>query len=247
MATYFISDLHLSAAQPQISELFLKFLEQEAKKADALYILGDFFASWIGDDNPDPHNQRIIQALANFSETHHQIPIYMMHGNRDFLLGERFAQNSQCILLPDPTVIELYGESVVLTHGDQLCTLDTSYQRFRRFVRQPWIQKFFLSLPLKIRQTIAQFLRKKACNRRTMQDNKLQPLDRRWDVSSEAVYALLRTHRALRLIHGHTHKPAIHHFILDERPAIRAVLGDWGTTAKILVVAPHTLELKSIS
>jgi UDP-2,3-diacylglucosamine hydrolase len=246
MATYFISDLHLSANEPQISELFLKFLEEEAKKADALYILGDFFARWIGDDNTDPHDQRITQALANFSETHHQIPIYIMHGNRDFLLGERFIQNSQCILLPDPTVIELYGDTVVLTHGDQLCTLDTSYQRFRRFVRHPWTKKFFLRLPLLIRSKIAQLLSRKASGHPIPQ-KKPQNFDRRWDVSTDAVYALLRRYKATGLIHGHTHKPNIHHFILDERPTIRAVLGDWGTTAKILVYSPHSVSLKCIS
>ncbi|HQW58046.1 MAG TPA: UDP-2,3-diacylglucosamine diphosphatase [Gammaproteobacteria bacterium] len=238
MATYFISDLHLSETKPHLSALFLKFLRQDAKKADALYILGDLFEAWLGDDNADPDNISIINALAEFSET--GIPVYFMHGNRDFLIGDRFTVESHCELLQDPVVVELYNTPVLLTHGDLLCTLDHKYQRFRKFVRHPLIKKLFFSFPLCWRKKISSFLRKKS----TRADKKLA--NRKWDVTSEAVYQILREHKSLTLIHGHTHKPGIHHFILDNQPAKRIVLGDWGETGSVLIYSPENLELKTV-
>lgn len=239
MATYFISDLHLSATKPHLSALFLKFLRQDAKNADALYILGDLFEVWLGDDNPDPHNMDIINALAEFSEN--GIPLYFMHGNRDFLIGDRFTVESHCELLQDPVVVELYNTPVLLTHGDLLCTLDQKYQRFRKFVRHPLIKKLFFSFPLSWRKKISNFLRKKSTRREFLKER-----DRKWDVTSEAVYQMLREHKSLTLIHGHTHKPGIHHFILDNQPAKRIVLGDWGETGSVLIYSPANLELKTV-
>lgn len=250
MATYFISDLHLSATKPQLSELFLKFLRQDAKKADALYILGDLFEAWLGDDNPDPHNMDIINALAEFSES--GIPLYFMHGNRDFLIGDQFTVESHCELLPDPVVVELYNTPVLLTHGDLLCTLDQKYQRFRKFVRHPLIKKLFFSFPLSWRKKISSFLRKKSAranippNPPSKGGANKEPPNRKWDVTSEAVYQMLREHKSLTLIHGHTHKPGIHHFILDNQPAKRIVLGDWGETGSVLIYSPENLELKAV-
>jgi len=244
MATYFISDLHLSSKRPHLSELFLSFLEKDAKKADALYILGDLFEVWLGDDNRDPHHIRIIEALAEFSKS--GIPLYFMHGNRDFLIGEQFSLESQCTLLADPTIIELYGTRVLLTHGDLLCTLDYQYQRFRKFVRHPFIKKLFLHLPLSWRQKIANFLRRESAARET----NIAPnhyLQRKWDVTTEAVYDMLRKHKAFTLIHGHTHKPGIHNFILDNQPARRMVLGDWHETGSVLVYSSENQELQPIS
>ncbi|HXH55145.1 MAG TPA: UDP-2,3-diacylglucosamine diphosphatase [Gammaproteobacteria bacterium] len=239
MATYFISDLHLSATKPHLSSLFLKFLNGDAKKADALYILGDLFEAWIGDDNLDIHDMGIINALAEFSES--GIPLYFMHGNRDFLIGEQFAVDSHCILLPDPVVVDLYNTPILLTHGDLLCTLDHAYQRFRKFIRHSLVTKLLLSFPLSWRKKISSFLRKKSTRYTPSKEE-----DHKWDVTLEAVYQTLREHKSLTLIHGHTHKPGIHHFILDNQPAKRIVLGDWNETGSVLIYSPENIELKAV-
>ncbi len=241
MATYFISDLHLSAKKPHLSEIFLKFLNTDAKNADALYILGDLFETWLGDDNRDPHNVRIIEALAAFSDT--GIPLYYMHGNRDFLIGEQFTVESHCHLLPDPVVVDLYNTPVLLTHGDLLCTLDTQYQRFRKFIRHPLIKKLLLSFPLSWRQKISAYLRSAPPN----PPSKERIVNRKWDVTSEAVYQMLREHNAFTLVHGHTHKLGIHDFVLDNHPAKRIVLGDWGDKGNFLIFKPNDIEFNEIS
>lgn len=240
MATYFISDLHLSSEHPHITKLFLKFLTTEAKEAEALYILGDLFAVWIGDDNPDPYFSLISEALANLNAL--GIPVYFMHGNRDFLIGKQFLEKSRSILLQDPSVIQLYNEPVLLTHGDLLCTLDTRYQRFRKLVRHPLIQKLFLSLPFSWRQRIA-----KAIRTQSSQRNKKQVETRYGDVALNTVYQFLRDHNTSILIHGHTHKAKIHHFDLDTKPAKRIVLGEWDTEGCALVYSPETAMLKPLS
>jgi UDP-2,3-diacylglucosamine hydrolase len=239
MATYFVSDLHLSVEKPHLSELFLRFLNGKAKEAEALYILGDLFEVWVGDDNRDPHNDCIIAALAEFSNT--GIPLYFMHGNRDFLIGEQFIQKTSCLLLSDPTIVELYGARVLVTHGDCLCILDRSYQIFRNIVRRPLIQKLFLSFPLSWRQAIANLLRENS-SPNLATNTQL----RKWDVTAKAVYQMLRNHQSLTLIHGHTHKPGIHDFILDNQPAKRIVLGDWGKTGNVLIYSPDHCELKTV-
>src|SRR3989338_620425 len=152
----FISDLHLQATEPQIAELFLQFLQQQASQAQALYILGDFFETWSGDDDQTSFHQTIQLALKTLT-TH--VPVYIMHGNRDFLLGERFMATTGCQLLADPTKIQLFGVPTLLMHGDTLCTADIRYQRFRRLVRQNWLQKLFLLLPLSLRRGVAKRLR----------------------------------------------------------------------------------------
>ncbi len=242
MTTLFISDLHLCAKKPEISELFLRFLKEEAKNIDALYILGDFFESWIGDDNPNLHDKQIIDALRTFSES--EAPVYFMHGNRDFLLSKAFAKRNGMTLLPDPCSIELYGKTVVLSHGDLLCTLDTGYQRFRKLVRHPLVKKLFLKLPLSSRSTIAKFLRGSSIRTKsTVPSKKVW----KWDVALREVYSILRKYQSHILIHGHTHKPKIHDFVLNSCPAKRIVLGDWGTTGSVLVYAPESIQLKTIS
>jgi UDP-2,3-diacylglucosamine hydrolase len=241
MATYFISDLHLTAKKPEITERFLKFLREDAIKADALYILGDLFDVWMGDDQVDPHTQTIIEGLYHLHEQ--GIPLYFMRGNRDFLIGDDFAHNSGCVLLPDPTRIMLYGKNILLTHGDQLCTLDKKYQTFRRFVRRPMLQSFFLKLPMRLRALIAGWLRKQS--KRSQTTSTYHPTG---DVALETVYGALRHHDCHTLIHGHTHQPNIHDFILDEQPAKRIVLGDWSVTAgSVLSYDLDTITLKTFA
>ncbi len=246
MTTYFISDLHLSANRPELTQLFLKFLADDLKNADALYILGDLFEMWIGDDNTDPHNQQVMDALAHCSQS--GIPLYFMHGNRDFLIGNTFAQKTQCVLLKDPSVVLIQNEPVLLTHGDLLCTLDTRYQRFRRFVRQPWVQVLFLKLPLSWRQKIAKRLRQHSSRPKMLGGaetiKKTEP--RHWDVALNTVFEFLRTHQTTTLIHGHTHKPKIHEFLLDNHPAKRIVLGDWGKTGSVLCFSTNEIALKQV-
>jgi UDP-2,3-diacylglucosamine hydrolase len=240
MTTYFISDLHLSPKRPSTSEQFLRFLEHEAREADAIYILGDFFEVWVGDDNDNAHDIHIREALAVFNQT--GIPVYFMHGNRDFLIGEQFFEQSGCILLNDPSPIDLYGNKVLLTHGDLLCTFDRAYQRFRKFVHNPFIQKWFLKFPLSIRQKIASFLRN--ISSRQQHPSHYQ---RAWDVSLDAVYSALRQNNCYTMIHGHTHQPKIHEFILDNQEAKRIVLGEWGESSTILAYGSDSIQLKSLS
>jgi len=239
MAVYFISDLHLHASRPHTSEIFLKFLAGDAQASDALYILGDLFEAWVGHENLDEHDSNIISALATLSR---QRPVYFMSGNRDFLLSKTLIEEMGCHFLMDPTVITLYGSPVILTHGDKLCTLDKSYQRFRSVVQHPLVKKWFLKLPYTLRTSIAKALRS---NR---EHTYLKPtiIPRHWDVALSDVYQLMRTNEAYTLIHGHTHLPGIHEFRLDNHPAKRITLGDWGVTGSALVATENSLELKTL-
>lgn len=232
MKALFISDLHLSPSHPEITEVFLRFLENEVRGAKALYILGDFFDAWIGDDNPDPFIKHIIKAVAHLKTE--GISVFFLHGNRDFLIGERFAEQSQCVLLSDPYVVELFGKRYVLTHGDTLCTLDTNYQRFRSFVRNAFIKKLYLSLSLTIRTRIAHFLRKQSTRPRNPQSE----IPQKYDVTRDAVHKILKQFQADVLIHGHTHRPGIHSFSLNGKAVKRIVLGDWGTVGSALLITP---------
>ncbi|MEO6697106.1 MAG: UDP-2,3-diacylglucosamine diphosphatase [Gammaproteobacteria bacterium] len=215
----FISDLHLSAERPAMTELFLNFVGGEARRAQALYILGDLFEVWLGDDDNPPEHQRIIAALRALSDSGTQV--YVMHGNRDFLLGETFASASGCRLLPEACIIDLAGTSTLLMHGDTLCTDDTDYQQFRQMVRNPQWQQQFLSLPLAERQRLAQGMRAES----RLQTSKKS--DAIMDVNQQAVAQTMLNHKILRLIHGHTHRPAVHDFQINGQPAQRIVLGDW--------------------
>lgn len=243
MQTYFISDLHLCAARYPITELFLKFLQTKMQSADALYILGDFFEAWIGDDllAENKHDRLVVNALANLSQ---RIPIYFMHGNRDFLIGEAFAKKTGCRLLPDPFVIEIYGKRLLLTHGDLLCTLDTSYQKFRRFVRNPFIKSLFLNLPIFIRRRIAKKLRAKS-REAGYKAKSAQDLAR-FDVTETAVNKMLIDHKAHIMIHGHTHKPGIQDFLLEGKPARRITLGDWDLHGSALIMTSSDMRLEQI-
>ncbi|WP_342228199.1 UDP-2,3-diacylglucosamine diphosphatase [Rickettsiella endosymbiont of Rhagonycha lignosa] len=242
MSTLFISDLHLSSDQPEITQLFLDFLHQQAREADALYILGDLFETWVGDDNLGPYNQMIISELADL--TARGIATYFMPGNRDFLIGKRFIQQTGCHYLADPTIINLYGNSTLLTHGDSWCTLDKHYLRYRRWSRYPFWQFLFLQLPLPWRQKVAKYLRG--------QEHSNTPIAMaKYDVVISDLLAYLQHHPGTnQIIHGHTHLPSIQLIKSTENIWIRRfVLSDWhANRANVLVALPNqTLTLMYFS
>ncbi len=220
MSTLFISDLHLCSGRPQSNLCFFGFLEREARNADSLYILGDLFEYWVGDDDlDDPFNTTVIAALARLVAS--GVPTYLMHGNLDFVIGEAFARASGVTLLPDPTLIELHGQAVLLMHGDTLCTLDLEYQAFRREARsQTWISDL-LHQPLAQRKAAVEALRRKSEHEKRGKAAEIM------DVAPAEVEAILRRYGYPRLIHGHTHRPARHVHTVDGHVCERWVLADW--------------------
>lgn len=218
--TLLISDLHLSEDLPVIRKKFLDFLAGPARKSEALYILGDLFETWIGDDDiPSPFNQKIVRALQALSGS--GTALYLMHGNRDFLIGQEFAAACGGLLLQDPTEIDLYGVRTLLSHGDQLCTDDVAYQAYRKQVRSPAWQRKVLALPLETRRQMARDAT--AMSDKAKQAKSMEIMD----VSPQAVTDLLRKNGYPRLIHGHTHRPARHVYHLDDHCCERWVLPDW--------------------
>jgi UDP-2,3-diacylglucosamine hydrolase len=234
----FISDLHLDAAQPAIGRQFDEFLATEARSADALYILGDLFEAWLGDDDPDPAARDTVRALRALTDM--RVPVFVMHGNRDFLIGERFCRETGATLLADATVVELYGERVLLMHGDALCTDDVSYQRLRRIVRNPIVRGIFRNMTLGQRRALARRLRAGSREHVGMTAPEIM------DVNPAAVVQALRDAGVRTLVHGHTHRPAIHPLEVDGAPAQRIVLGDWYTQGSVLEVTPGGYELRSL-
>ncbi|WGL17321.1 UDP-2,3-diacylglucosamine diphosphatase [Microbulbifer bruguierae] len=235
MASYLISDLHLDESRPDVTRAFFNFLQGPAAGADALYILGDFFEVWVGDDDDAPLPQEVARQLKAFSDLGSRL--YLMHGNRDFLMGNEFAHRCGAELLSDPTVVELAGERVLLTHGDSLCTLDTEYMAFRQQARDPHWQLALLAKPLAERRQIAAQIRavSKSMNSRKAEDI--------MDVTPEEVVQMMREHNARTMIHGHTHRPARHSLTLDDKPAERIVLGDWGELGWCIRADNKGLEL----
>lgn len=225
--TLFISDLHLSVAHPRSSELFLHFAQHVAPPAEALYILGDLFEYWAGDDDlEDPFHRTITATLSKLAE--HGTPVFLMHGNRDFLMAEKLAHACHARLLTDPTLLDLYGTPTLLSHGDALCTDDNDYQVFRNQVRGTGWQQQFLAQPLSQRRAQIEQLRRKSEQEKSRKQMSIM------DVNAEAVGALLRGHGYPRLIHGHTHRPARHLHHLDGHTCERWVLGDWDNKANAL-------------
>ncbi|WP_312146585.1 MULTISPECIES: UDP-2,3-diacylglucosamine diphosphatase [Stutzerimonas stutzeri subgroup] len=214
-----ISDLHLEEERPDITRAFLHFLATRACQAEALYILGDFFEVWIGDDAMTPFQQSIADALRALSERGTRI--YLMHGNRDFMLGKGFCRAAGCTLLGDPSVVELGGERVLLMHGDSLCTRDEGYMRLRRLLRNPLSLFILRHLPLSTRRKLARKLRNESRAQTRMKASDII------DVTPELIPRVLAEHGVRTLIHGHTHRPATHELEVDGRPARRIVLGDW--------------------
>ena len=225
--TLFISDLHLTADRPHINEQFFEFIEQVAPKAEALYILGDLFEYWAGDDDTeDVLNTSVAASLAQL--TQRGVPVYFMHGNRDLLIGQAFASWCGMKLIPDPTVIDLYGTRTLLMHGDTLCTDDIDYQKFRAHARNPATQKQFLQQPLAARHQQLRGMRAQSEVSKSIKAAEIM------DVSPVAVEKVLREHGYPRLIHGHTHRPARHIHTVDGRVCERWVLCDWYESGRYL-------------
>ncbi len=219
MATLFISDLHLQPSQPRLLDACLRFFDEQAKNAEALYILGDLFEAWVGDDDDAPW-------IGDFANALHQLGksgtrVYFMHGNRDFLVGKNFAQRCSMQLLDDSAVIDLYGRPTLLMHGDTLCTEDTEYLAFRAQVRNPLWQQQVLAAPLEQRRLLAAQLRAKS---KEAASNKAEDI---MDVTPAEVARVMQENGVDLLIHGHTHRPTRHALTIVGKPAERIVLGDW--------------------
>lgn len=238
MKTLFISDLHLDEDRPQITQAFIRFLNSLAPNDTTLYILGDLFEFWIGDDAPLPAYRMVMEAFA--AATGNGLPVYFMHGNRDFLIGQEFAAASGCSIIPDPTVIELHGETALLMHGDTLCTDDIEYQQFRHRVRDPQWQQAVLSRPADERLEMARSYREQSIKGMQHKDMAIM------DVSAAAVDEALRRHGTRYLIHGHTHRPDIHDLTVDDRQVQRIVLGDWYEQGSVLEFNDQGFELKTL-
>lgn len=230
--TLFIADLHLCQEEPAITAGFLHFLAREAPHCDALYILGDLFEAWIGDDDPSPLHRQVADALRALP-----VPVFFIHGNRDFLLGKAYAAACGMTLLPEEQVLTRYGHRVLILHGDTLCTDDVGYQRFRAKVHQRWLQRLFLALPLLIRKRIA--ARMRDGSKQANQHKSLAIMD----VNAEAVNATLQRQQVSMMIHGHTHRPAIHRFVLNGQPVERAVLGAWHARGSMIQLDASGLSL----
>lgn len=220
MHSIFISDLHLSPERPGIVEVFFAFVGRTAAQAGALYILGDLFEYWVGDDDLDePLNAAVAKALGELAAR--GVAVFLMHGNRDFLVGREFAERTGMKLIGDPTVLDLYGARTLLMHGDTLCTDDVDYQKFRTVARSPEFQADFLAQPIGARKQRVGQLR--AINEQAKQAKAAEIMD----VAPATVEAVLRQHAYPRLIHGHTHRPARHVHRVDGRECERWVLNDW--------------------
>jgi UDP-2,3-diacylglucosamine hydrolase len=224
--TLFISDLHLDDARPHIVGDFELFCAAEARKANALYVLGDLFEAYVGDDDDAPLNARIATALHGVADA--GVPVHYLAGNRDFLLGEDYAHRGGMDILADGTVVDLHGTPTLILHGDVLCTDDAAYQAFRKQVRDPAWQAAFLAKPLAERRAFAAQARDASRTHTSQTDMAIM------DVNQDAVEAALRKAGVTRMIHGHTHRPAIHEFRLDGKPAQRIVLGDWYDQGSVL-------------
>jgi UDP-2,3-diacylglucosamine hydrolase len=238
MGVLFISDLHLDAGQPATIECFLDFIEQRARGADRLYILGDLFEAWVGDDDDGPGIEPVIDALARLDAAH--VPCHIMHGNRDFLLGPRFAAATGCRLLGDYECVELYGQRILLTHGDLLCTDDIRYMTLRAKLRDTAWQSDFLAKPLAERRAIADDLRKLSATETATKAEDIM------DVNQAAVESTMRRFTVRCLLHGHTHRPAVHRFTLDGDLATRVVLGAWHDGATIASLDAGGLRLETL-
>jgi UDP-2,3-diacylglucosamine hydrolase len=238
MTTLFISDLHLEDATADTTALLLRFLGREATGADALYILGDLFEYWVGDDAPSECALEVASALKRLANT--GLPCYFQHGNRDFLVGEDYARRAGMKLLPEEHVTELYGERVLLMHGDSMCTDDEVYQQFRAQVRDPHWQHEILQQPVAERLKLARDARDASAEHKGKVGMEIM------DVNAGEVTAAFERHGVQRMIHGHTHRPAVHDLEINGKPAQRIVLGDWYTRGSVLRVTPDGYDLAVI-
>ena len=239
MATLFISDLHLDADRPDVIDLFGAFLDGQARGADALYILGDLFEAWVGDDDPSHAGAFVAGKLRALSAS--GVPVYFIRGNRDFLLGEAYARRTGMRILPDPAVVVLHGEPTLILHGDLLCTDDTAYQQFRAQTRDPRWQAQFLAQPLQARLAFAAQARaaSQARHGELVAQGMAETIG---DVAGDTVRAWFARHGLRRMIHGHTHRPAIH----VAGDATRIVLGDWYEQGSVLRVDAGGAALEAL-
>jgi UDP-2,3-diacylglucosamine hydrolase len=245
MTTLFISDLHLDPSRPAITALFLDFLRGEARQAEALYILGDLFEAWIGDDTPSPAADAVAVALRELADA--GVPVFFIRGNRDFLLGEDYARRAGMQILPDPCVIQLYGKPVLLQHGDLLCTDDTAYQAFRAQTRDPAFIAQFLSQPLEARIAFAQKARAASqAHQSEMKEGDRAQFETVTDVAPAEVVATFRRYGVDTMIHGHTHRPAVHEVQVGDASCTRIVLGDWYEQGSVLRVDAEGFRLEAL-
>ncbi|GAA4872161.1 UDP-2,3-diacylglucosamine diphosphatase [Ferrimonas pelagia] len=222
--TLIIGDLHLCPSRPDITAAFARFVEHELENVEALYIVGDLFEFWIGDDDINAFTDQIAQIIQAATA---KTQVYFSHGNRDFALGQRFSQRTGMILLPEIACVELYGHTTVILHGDSLCTDDVEYQKFRTLRNKPWFRFVTAAMPLKLRRYLSDRGRAKSKDRAQQDDYQIV------DVTEQAVDSVMREYNASRMIHGHTHRPCIHQ--LDEGRE-RLVVGDWYSQESVLVL-----------
>ena len=244
MTTLFISDLHLDPERPHITSLFARFLREEARGADALYILGDLFEAWVGDDDPSETGAEVARSVRAVVEA--GTPAYFIHGNRDFLLGRDFASRAGMSLLPEPSVVMLYGRPALLSHGDTLCTGDVAYQQFRAQTHEPAWQAAFLAQPLEARLAFARKAREAS---RAHQEGLAGQgtMETITDVAPDAVAATFALYGVDLMIHGHTHRPAVHELVVDGRGRQRIVLGDWYEQGSVLRVDRSGSRLEALA
>ena len=246
MTTLFVSDLHLDPARPAITALFLRFLREEAAGADALYVLGDLFEAWVGDDDPSAAGAEVAAGLRALADA--GVPVYFIHGNRDFLLGRDYAARAGMRILPDPAVVSLYGRPVLLMHGDLLCSDDVAYQAFRAQTRDPAWQARFLAQPLAARLAFAEQARQASMARQQeMIAGDRAGFETVTDVTPATVEATLARFGVDTLIHGHTHRPAVHALHAGGRDCRRIVLGDWYEQGSVLRVDKDGMALEALA
>ncbi|WFC40986.1 UDP-2,3-diacylglucosamine diphosphatase [Pseudoxanthomonas sp. SE1] len=245
MTTLFISDLHLDPERPAVTELFGTFMQREAVGADALYILGDLFEAWVGDDDPSETGAYVAARIREVADA--GVPVFFIRGNRDFLLGDAFARRAGMRILPDPAVVMLYGKPTILMHGDLLCTGDTAYQAFRAQTRNPAWQAQFLAQSLAARLAFAAQARAaSAAHQGGMKQSDKAQFETLTDVAPATVDATLAQFGIDMLIHGHTHRPAIHDLTVHGQACRRIVLGDWYEQGSVLRVEPHVMTLERL-
>jgi UDP-2,3-diacylglucosamine hydrolase len=245
MTTLFISDLHLDASRPAITELFGAFMLREARDADALYLLGDLFEAWVGDDDPSETGAYVAARIREVADA--GVPVFFIRGNRDFLLGETFARRAGMRILPDPAVIMLYGKPALILHGDLLCTGDTAYQAFRAQTRNPAWQAQFLAQPLAARLAFAAQARAASqAHQGGMKEDDRATFETLTDVAPATVAATFTQFGIDTMIHGHTHRPALHDLVVGGRACQRIVLGDWYEQGSVLRVEPDGMALDSL-
>ncbi|WP_020409385.1 UDP-2,3-diacylglucosamine diphosphatase [Hahella ganghwensis] len=235
MKQLFISDLHLDESHPEITEFFFLFMNKIASDADRLFILGDFFEAWIGDDEQTPLQVKVADCLAN--QANRGTEIFLMHGNRDFLLGEQFAAQCEAKLLDDPTIIDINGRRTIISHGDNLCIDDKEYMKFRSFARNPAWQQQVLGRPLDERKKMAEQMRQLSMAKNQQKSAEIM------DVNQEEVEKVLDQYDVDLMIHGHTHRPQTHEIDLGNKTAQRIVLGDWHDTTHYIIATEDKIGL----